>query len=95
MSAITIQQSLGFKELLSANLYIILRSKILKTIMLIPLVGSEIAKPWREFIKYRETGSFFLLYLSNYSAHVISKRAFENETEIGSFRDLLKEKAVV
>jgi hypothetical protein len=52
--------------------------------------GADFSKPWREFIKIRESRLFFLLYISANDAYIIKKGIFENNEEIKNFRDFLK-----
>jgi hypothetical protein len=52
--------------------------------------GLEFSRPWREFLKVKETKSFFLLYISKNDAHVIQKRMFRNREEIKDFNFFLE-----
>jgi len=47
---------------------------------------------WPEWVKYQETGRFFLLYPSRQIVHILPKRAFSSEQELVDFRNLLKQK---
>jgi hypothetical protein len=47
---------------------------------------------WSAWIKYQETGRFFLLYPSKQIVHIMPKRAFASEQELVDFRNLLKQK---
>ncbi|MDP4263665.1 MAG: YcxB family protein [Bacteroidota bacterium] len=53
--------------------------------------GLNMTTPWRYFIKWRETKSFLLLYVTLNDAHIIPKRAFKNEGELENFRILIRE----
>jgi YcxB-like protein len=46
-------------------------------------------RPWRGFLKFRETRSFFLLYISEKDAHPIQKRMFNDPAELVAFRIFL------
>jgi len=52
--------------------------------------AAEYSIPWREFTKWEETKSFFLLYLKN-DAHIISKKAIR-EDEQTDLRVFLKDR---
>ena len=54
--------------------------------------GFDFSRPWRDFTKFKETPSFFFLYISANDAHIIQKRMFGNEIELEEFRDLIKDK---
>ena len=52
---------------------------------------TEFSKPWREISKFKETKSFFLLYIQKTDFHIIQKRMFNDANELNDFRILLKE----
>ncbi|HTQ66474.1 MAG TPA: YcxB family protein [Puia sp.] len=54
--------------------------------------GFDSSRPWGDFIKFRETASFFFLYISANDAHIIQKRMIGDEEEIEEFRNLIKDK---
>jgi hypothetical protein len=45
---------------------------------------------WPAFRRYLETPALFMLYVSEFSFHMIPKRAFADEAQIEEFRDLLR-----
>jgi hypothetical protein len=52
---------------------------------------SGFSKPWREISKFKETKSFFLLYISGLDFHIVQKRKFNSSEDVANFRALLKE----
>lgn len=49
---------------------------------------AEYSRPWSGFIKWKETKSFFLLFIVEHDAHIITKKNI-NETDIPDFRKFL------
>ncbi len=54
--------------------------------------AAEAKFPWTAWVKYQETGRFFLLYPSRQIVHILPKRALGSEQELIDFRNLLKQK---
>ena len=50
----------------------------------------ESAVPWSKLVLIRETNQRFLLYFQKYMAFVVPKRCFADESEIASFRELVR-----
>jgi len=51
--------------------------------------GYEFTRPWRSFLKYKETSSFLFLYIGDFDAHFIQKRMFSNDDELNDFKKIL------
>lgn len=51
--------------------------------------GIEFSRPWRKFLKVRESRHFIFLYISENDAHVIQKRMFSSKEEIEEFKQLI------
>jgi hypothetical protein len=49
-----------------------------------------VLRPWREISKFRETKSFFLVYISRMDFHLIQKSKFNGSEELANFRTMLK-----
>lgn len=47
---------------------------------------------WKTWVKFKETGQFFLIYPSHQMFHLLPKRAFGAPQEMDAFRELLKRK---
>jgi len=52
--------------------------------------GFEYSRPWRNFSEFRETKSFFLLYISPGNAHIIQKRMFKNTGEAEALKNFVR-----
>ena len=53
--------------------------------------SQEITRPWRAFVKWKETKEIFLLFIGEQDAHFISKRVL-GESDVPAFRSLLQER---
>ena len=53
--------------------------------------GYEYTRPWRGFLKYKETSTFILLFISDNDAHFLQKKMFANKDELNNFRKMLQE----
>ena len=48
--------------------------------------------PWSDFLKWKEGGSLFLLYISDDIFQIVPKRFFSSEADISEFRGMLAAK---
>jgi YcxB-like protein len=46
-------------------------------------------RPWNQFLKFRESRHFLILYITENDGHVIQKRMFKNESEFEEFKQLV------
>jgi hypothetical protein len=46
---------------------------------------------WSTFRRYLEQPTLFMLYVSEFSFHMVPKRAFANDVQLAEFRDLLRQ----
>lgn len=53
--------------------------------------GIDLTKPWSEFIKFRETNSFILLYITSDDAHIIQKKMLNSNEELDSFKQFVSQ----
>lgn len=53
--------------------------------------GINLTKPWREFIKFRETNNFILLYITSDDAHIIQKKMLNSNEELDSFKQFISQ----
>jgi YcxB-like protein len=53
--------------------------------------GINLTKPWSEFIKFRETKNFILLYITNDDAHIIQKKMLNSNEELESFKQFISQ----
>jgi hypothetical protein len=47
---------------------------------------------WEAFIKFGDTKSLFLIYVSKNLAHIIPKRTFQSPDQMDAFREILRRK---
>ena len=53
--------------------------------------GVEFTRPWRNFLKFRESNNFIYLYISENDAHIIQKRMFNDKYEEECFKQFVTE----
>lgn len=53
--------------------------------------AAEYSFPWKDFTRWKETKSFFLLFMKNYDGHIISKKILD-EKEQQELREFLRER---
>jgi hypothetical protein len=51
-------------------------------------------KAWKDFLGWKETNKYFLIFLQKNVPHVIQKRMFNSSKEIDDFRQFIKSKLV-
>jgi hypothetical protein len=54
--------------------------------------GAQGAKPWSDYLKWKEGKSAFLLYMSDGMYQVLPKRFFSSPDEVDAFREMVREK---
>jgi hypothetical protein len=57
-------------------------------------LGGSMNKPWSDYLKWKEGKAAFLVYMSDNVYHLLPKRCFESEADIGKFRELLVARVV-
>lgn len=60
--------------------------------MLFETEQGHATKPWSDYLKWKEGGSLFLLYLSDSMFQMVPKRLFTSPADVDAFRRMLKEK---
>lgn len=55
---------------------------------------SDFSEPWGESVMYKESKSFFLIYISNTDFHILQKRMFHDVSEINHFRNFIQMKCL-
>jgi len=54
--------------------------------------GISGTKAWSDYVKWKEGGSGFLIYMSDNLYQVVPKRFLGSESDVNAFRELLRSK---